>query len=192
MQPPHLYPDIEKNQVKAFSEDSVWISKINYYQKSVETEKYLNNSWILNRNYGLTKQIMYRYNIYNPINDFLKEKGFNICGYVFEKIDSIPSNKQLKLGSKSPILTPTPENIFIFVQDTLNSSLPIPDIHFFSDKMNRYSLGGETILDAYLDSYFPITKHKIGTRDAIDHPEYPDGGYCEFTTEYGDISVIVN
>ena len=80
---------------------------------------------------------------------------------------------------------------YLVVQN-FKSVLPTPDSHFFSD-LDENIDDYPDVIGEYIKTYFPITKPKKGTAEYVpNHPEFPKGGYCEFTTEFGSVSIIEN
>ena len=95
---PRNYPDIAANQVRAFNEDLDWKSNPS------------NN----------IEAIMLKYDVYKPINDFLKLKGFAISGFAMEKMSTISEEEQKSMGIENPVSVPSPMAINIYVEKTNN------------------------------------------------------------------------
>ena len=106
---PHNYPDILKNQVYAFNKDLDWM---NYLNNNTTQNDLLMRS----TTYKRTSETMLKHNVYEPINDFLKQKGFVISAYALEKMASISATKQKNIGIENPSLVPSPLAINISVK----------------------------------------------------------------------------
>jgi hypothetical protein len=106
---PHNYPDIAKNQVMAFKRDEEWNSTENTGIKNTKT-------LMLSTTYKMTAEIMLRQDVYKPVNDFLKQKGFEISGFDVEKMGGISEEVQKEMGVKKPVLVPSPLMIMIYVE----------------------------------------------------------------------------
>ena len=105
---PHNYPDIATNQINAFNQDKEWKNKANHRIDNKAT-------LMLVTTYNKTVEMMLRYDIYKPINDFLKQKGFSISDYAVEKMGYISEEKQRSTGIENPVLVPSPLKINIYV-----------------------------------------------------------------------------
>lgn len=81
------------------------------------------------------------------------------------------------------------ESYMNLLEQNNDAVLPTPDSLFY-ENLNRESNGGSGIINKYIKTYFKLTKAKAGSREAIDHPEYPDGGFCEFRTEYNRVTIL--
>lgn len=127
---PQYYPDILKNQVTAFNKDELWKSK-------TTNDKISNNEifgWIPSNNWA--GNIMMNNDVYKPINDFLKQKGFKISWYALEKLIQISESKQKELGVDSVILVPSALAINIFVSKSnrdIGKTFHIPDTSIYKE-----------------------------------------------------------
>ncbi len=74
-------------------------------------------------------------------------------------------------------------------QSTVDLTLPTPDSLFYENVYHGLNPDFD-ILDKYIKTYFKLTKAKAGSREAIDNPEYPEGGFCEFRTEYDRVVIL--
>lgn len=71
---------------------------------------------MLGSTYDLTAEIMFKHDVYKPINDVLKEIRLEISGFEMEKMSSISKEKQIKMGIKNPVIVPSPMAINISVE----------------------------------------------------------------------------
>jgi hypothetical protein len=75
-------------------------------------------------------------------------------------------------------------------QTKLDTILPTPDSLFYENVYRGLNADGE-IIDKYIKTFFKLTKPSEGIKEATpNHPEYPDGGFCEFRTEYGSVTIL--
>lgn len=75
---------------------------------------------------------------------------------------------------------------------SIDSILPIPNAQFFSE-LDTNIADYPDVIGEYIKTYFSLTKPKEGTAEpAPNHSEYPEGGFCEFTTEFGRVSIVEN
>lgn len=109
--PPHNYPDVATNQVRAFNQDKEWK---NESDNSIDKKETL----MPVTTYDKTREMMLKFDVYQPINDFLKQKGFSISDYAVEKMGDISEEKQKSMGIENPILVPSPMAINIYVEKT--------------------------------------------------------------------------
>lgn len=110
---PHSYTDVAINQVRAFNEDEQWKKD----QNNVLTKK---KNLMLSKTYRKAAEIMLKHDVYKPINDFIKGKGFSISGYDLEKVGEISEEEQKSMGIENPVLVPTPLAIIINVEKSKN------------------------------------------------------------------------
>lgn len=170
---PQHYPDILKNQINAFNNDELWKSK-------TTNNKISNNEvfdWVPSLNWS--GNIMMNNDVYKPINDFLKQKGFKISWYALEKLIEIPESKQNELGVDSVILIPSALAINVSVSkfiDEIGERLPAPDSSSY-DQEYYYS-----IFD-YVRDNFKETGQKTAAKKAIFKGEDVD----EYLSAYVDV-----
>lgn len=108
--PPQHYPDILRNQINAFNIDDEW--RKDTLNNNVKNKKTL----MLGKTYKRTKDIMLKYNVYKPINDYLTKKGFHISRFALEKMSDISEQKQKEMAIENVILIPTPMSINIYIE----------------------------------------------------------------------------
>ena len=182
---PQHYPDILKNQIKAFSTDELWREDtIHTRVDDNKTFNFFAKKW--------SENIMLKNDIYKPINDFLKQKGFKISWYALEKLIEIPESKQKEFGIDSVLLVPSALAINVSVSkfiDEIGARLPAPDSSSY-DPEYYYSMFD------YVWDNFKVTGQKIATKkvfwgDNIDEHEYvdinddnPEAEECAFQTVY--------
>jgi uncharacterized protein YecT (DUF1311 family) len=73
------------------------------------------------------------------------------------------------------------ESYMNLLEQNNGAVLPTPDSLFYAN--------GDGSIDQYIKTYFKLIKARAGSREAIDNPEYPDGGFCEFRTEYDRVVI---
>ncbi len=64
----------------------------------------------------VSSQTELKYNVYQPINDFIKQKGFSISSFEMEKMAEISEKEQNNMGIENSVLVPSPMTINIDVK----------------------------------------------------------------------------
>ncbi len=147
---PQHYPDILKNQVNAFNKDKAW--RNDSLNNNIDNKKTL----MLSKTYEWSEYVMLKHNVYQPINDFLKQKGFEISGFALEKMSEVSEKRQKGLGIDSIMLVPNPLAINIYVNE-LNHKPNKPNLLPNPDTSVNYNAHGSlyTIIQ-YLKQHFYV------------------------------------
>lgn len=96
---PSEYNDILKRHIAAFKNSAAWND---YVDKNGNIP-----------NYELTKSIMLDADVYKPLNDFLKAKGYEIADLGLEKIGYIDPKSLENAGLDNNIIIPVPHMVWI-------------------------------------------------------------------------------
>ena len=96
---PLLYSDVLKNHIQAFLNSKDWQSHVKQNGRTL--------------NYEIIKKIMLENNIYKPLNDFLKTKGYYISSFETEKHGFITKENLQKAGFTGSEIIPMPFIVWI-------------------------------------------------------------------------------
>lgn len=96
---PQEYSDIFLNQIEAFQKSEKW------QQHLIEKGKTLD--------YKLIHDIMMEYNVYGPLNDFLKTHNYQIAGFSTEKHGFATKESLKKAGFTGKEIIPLPFMVWI-------------------------------------------------------------------------------
>ena len=103
---PLSYNDVTKRHLEAFKHSTKWAHYLKEKGKTVD--------------YQLVADIMLETDVYKPLNDFLKLKGFEIVDISLEKVGMLPANRLLDDGVNSNEIIPTPHMVWIEIGKTSN------------------------------------------------------------------------
>ncbi len=98
---PASYPDVLKRHIEAFINSDKWVEYAQENGKKVD--------------YELTRSIMMEADVYKPLNDFLKTKGYCISDFRFEKMYYIKPEKLKADGYEVDFIIPLPYSVWIRV-----------------------------------------------------------------------------
>ena len=101
---PLLYSDILANQIQAFVDSEDWQNHVKLNGKKLD--------------YSIIKKVMHDADVYQPLNDFLKTKGFYISGFETEKHGFVTNENLQKAGFTGSEIVPIPFIVWV----TLNQS----------------------------------------------------------------------
>ena len=96
---PLLYQDILKNHIQAFVDSKEWQDHVKLYGKKLD--------------YQIIKKVMVEANVYKPLNEFLKSKGYYITGVDTEKHGFVTKEKLQKAGFSGNEIIPMPFIIWL-------------------------------------------------------------------------------
>lgn len=98
---PQVYKDILQNHIEAFKQSKEWQSHVNENGKTLNIE--------------LIKKIMFESDMYKPLNDLLRTKGYQVSGFETEKHGFITKENQLKAGYSGQEIIPMPFMVWITI-----------------------------------------------------------------------------
>ncbi len=98
---PLFYDDVIIRYIKAFEEDSVWVSVKG--QPIEET-------------YKLQRDIMLKHNVYAPFQEWLNTKGYTITEFSTEKHGYVPAEDLQRLGFSVDMKIPVPFMVWIGIK----------------------------------------------------------------------------
>jgi len=101
---PYTYNDVTKRHIEAFKHSTKWTNYLKQRGSTID--------------YQLIADIMLESDVYKPLNDFLKLKGFEIVEINLEKVGLIPSKRLEDDGLNSNIIIPTPHMVWIKIDKT--------------------------------------------------------------------------
>jgi len=101
---PFTYNDVQKRHIEAFKHSTKWTNYLKHRGNTID--------------YQLIADIMLESDVYKPLNDFLKLKGFEIVEINLEKVGLIPSKRLEDDGLNSNIIIPTPHMVWIKIGKT--------------------------------------------------------------------------
>lgn len=101
---PLSYNDVQKRHIKVFQHSSKWKAHLKEKGRTVD--------------YQLVADIMLETDVYKPLNDFLKLKGFEIINISLEKVGLIPSKLLEDDGLNNNGIIPTPHMVWIEIGKT--------------------------------------------------------------------------
>ena len=99
---PLEYEDVLKRHIEGFLNSAEWIDYVKHNGKKP--------------NYELTKSIMLNCDVYKPLNDFIKSKGFEIVDLSLEKLGYIDLESLKKLGFDDNVVIPMPYMVWIKIE----------------------------------------------------------------------------
>ncbi|MCK5169114.1 MAG: hypothetical protein KAQ75_04470 [Bacteroidales bacterium] len=91
---PLLYSDILKNNIQAFIDSKDWQNHIKQNGEKLD--------------YNIIKKVMLDADVYQPLNDFLKTKGFYISGFETEKHGFVTKENLQKVSFTGAEIIPMP------------------------------------------------------------------------------------
>ncbi len=100
---PLEYTDVLINQIEAFKNSPQW-----------QPHLYESKLWL---DYELIKATMLEADVYKPLNNFLKTKGFHISGFHLEKHGYVTKNKLEELGYDTNMMIPVPFIVWIDIRE---------------------------------------------------------------------------
>ena len=103
---PLSYNDVTKRHLDAFKHSTKWKAYLSEKRKTLD--------------YQLVANIMFETDVYKPLNDFLKLKGFEIVDISLEKVGMLPAKGLLDDGVNSNEIIPTPHMVWIEIGKTSN------------------------------------------------------------------------
>lgn len=98
---PLQYSDILKNHIQAFIDSKEWQNHIKQYGKKLD--------------YSIIKKVMLENNVYKPLNDFLKTKGYEISGFDTEKHGFVTNKNLQKAGYSENEIIPMPFIVWVIL-----------------------------------------------------------------------------
>jgi len=101
---PLYYSDILKNHIKAFNDSKEWQNHIEQNGKKLD--------------YTIIKKVMFENNVYKPLNDFLKTKGYEISGFETEKHGFVTNENLQKAGYSGNKIIPMPFIVWVTLSKT--------------------------------------------------------------------------
>ena len=96
---PLLYSDILKNHIQAFIDSKDWQNHIKQNGKKLD--------------YEIIKEVMLRNDVYKPLNDFLKTKGYYISDFETEKHGFVTKENLQKTGFTGNETVPMPFIVWV-------------------------------------------------------------------------------
>jgi len=96
---PMLYSDVLNNYIQAFIDSKEWQEHVKQNGKKL--------------NYKIIKSEMLRANVYKPLNDFLKTKGYQISGFETEKHGFVTKENLHFAGFSGDEIIPMPYMVWI-------------------------------------------------------------------------------
>lgn len=99
---PLLYADVLKNHVTAFKLSPDWQAHVKNKGKTLD--------------YALIKSTMLAGHVYQPLEDLLKEYGFEITGFSTEKHGFVMKDQLIELGEAPDEVIPVPFMVWIKVE----------------------------------------------------------------------------
>ncbi|MBU8892331.1 MAG: hypothetical protein KOO66_06100 [Bacteroidales bacterium] len=98
---PLLYSDILKNHIRAFLDSEDWQNHLRQNGKKL--------------NYEIIKRVMLDNNVYQPLNEFLKTKGYQISGFETEKHGFVTKENLLNAGYSGNEIIPMPFIVWVIL-----------------------------------------------------------------------------